>query len=161
MAVHHNRDNLCAISILCSLSGGFTVSTSRLVSGSIKLLRDEVKQWELQVDHSFFALHKLDITVSHRWSFHYAKLFTLQCALLVSFRVRERMRLWRVHGMGWHILWIRRGMLSSIMLERTSVHFVLVRSHVHVHCVCVFVMPVCSFIHQSMYSFYVYPSVNF
>ena len=33
-------------------------------SGSIKLLKDENKQWELQVDHNLFALHRLDITVS-------------------------------------------------------------------------------------------------
>lgn len=28
------------------------------------MLRDEEKQWELQVDHSLFAIEKLDITVS-------------------------------------------------------------------------------------------------
>ena len=30
------------------------------------MLRGETKQWELQADHSFFSLHKLDITVSYR-----------------------------------------------------------------------------------------------
>ena len=28
------------------------------------MLRNEEKQWELQVDHSLFAIKKLDITVS-------------------------------------------------------------------------------------------------
>ena len=27
-------------------------------------MKDENKQWELQVDHNLFALHRLDITVS-------------------------------------------------------------------------------------------------
>ena len=39
-------------------------SPSYYILGSIKLLKDEMKHWELQVDHSFFALYKLDITVS-------------------------------------------------------------------------------------------------
>ena len=32
--------------------------------GGIRMLRNEEKQWELQVDHSLFAIKKLDITVS-------------------------------------------------------------------------------------------------
>ena len=28
------------------------------------MLRDEKKLWELQVDHSLFAIEKLDVTVS-------------------------------------------------------------------------------------------------
>ena len=28
------------------------------------MLRNEEKQWELQVDHSLFAIEKLDVTVS-------------------------------------------------------------------------------------------------
>lgn len=28
------------------------------------MLKNEVKQWELQVDHSLFAIEKLDVTVS-------------------------------------------------------------------------------------------------
>jgi hypothetical protein len=36
------------------------------LDGCIKLLKDESKQWELQVDHSLFSLHKLDITVSSK-----------------------------------------------------------------------------------------------
>ena len=32
--------------------------------GGIRMLRNEEKQWELQVDHSLFAIEKLDITVS-------------------------------------------------------------------------------------------------
>ena len=33
-------------------------------AGSIRMLKDERKQWELQVDHSLFAIGKLDVTVS-------------------------------------------------------------------------------------------------
>ena len=44
-----------------------------LDSGSIKLLKDESKQWELQVDHSLFSLHKLDITVSIGVYFIYSR----------------------------------------------------------------------------------------
>ena len=29
------------------------------------MLRNEEKQWELQVDHSLFAIKKLDVTVSY------------------------------------------------------------------------------------------------
>ena len=32
--------------------------------GCIRMFSDEVKQWELQVDHSLFSIEKLDITVS-------------------------------------------------------------------------------------------------
>ena len=28
------------------------------------MLKDEAKQWELQVDHSLFSIEKLDVTVS-------------------------------------------------------------------------------------------------
>ena len=34
------------------------------ILGGIRMLRNEEKQWELQVDHSLFAIKKLDITVS-------------------------------------------------------------------------------------------------
>ena len=32
--------------------------------GVVRLLKDGQKQWELQVDHSLFAIGKLDVTVS-------------------------------------------------------------------------------------------------
>ena len=41
--------------------------------GGIRMLRNEEKQWELQVDHSLFAIKKLDITVS----IMYAEFFLL------------------------------------------------------------------------------------
>ena len=34
-----------------------------LSTGGIRVLRDEKKQWELLVDHSLFAIEKLDVTV--------------------------------------------------------------------------------------------------
>lgn len=40
------------------------LSSSSSCPGSIRMLKDERKQWELQVDHSLFAIGKLDVTVS-------------------------------------------------------------------------------------------------
>ena len=34
------------------------------LTGAIRMLKDEKKQWELQVDHSLFAIASLDVTVS-------------------------------------------------------------------------------------------------
>ncbi|CAI8001739.1 KICSTOR complex protein ITFG2 [Geodia barretti] len=39
-----------------------TLTALCTLDGSIKLLKDENKQWELQVDHSIFSLHCLDTT---------------------------------------------------------------------------------------------------
>jgi len=35
-----------------------------VLTGAIRMLKDEKKQWELQVDHSLFAIASLDVTVS-------------------------------------------------------------------------------------------------
>ena len=62
-----------SLTALCTLDGQFIkcihyyyyeVNVVPFDAGSIKLLKDEVKRWELQVDHSLFSLHCLDITVS-------------------------------------------------------------------------------------------------
>ena len=58
---------LDGIWMIRAIGGGSVTSlclSSLSCAGSIRMLKDEMKQWELQVDHSLFAIGKLDVTVS-------------------------------------------------------------------------------------------------
>ena len=48
----------------CGYVTSLCLSSLSSCVGSIRMLKDERKQWELQVDHSLFAIGKLDVTVS-------------------------------------------------------------------------------------------------
>ena len=48
----------------CYLCTAYSYTHVHVHVGGIRMLRNEEKQWELQVDHSLFAIKKLDNTVS-------------------------------------------------------------------------------------------------
>lgn len=82
-----------------------------LYIGCVRMLQNEKKQWELQVDHSLFAIDKLDVTVRVEMpDFDVAVCIVATCkgmilhrCLLLIFRVMERMKLLCVLGMAWRI----------------------------------------------------------
>ncbi len=53
---------------LCTLDGGCAhhcvCSDPCTCTGTVRMVRGGVKQWELQVDHSLFSIQRLDITAS-------------------------------------------------------------------------------------------------
>ena len=67
----------CSTTLVNNFNVGYDYVSS-IIAGSIKLLKDENKQWELQVDHSIFSLHCVDITVSKKDAFSFPKISCMQ-----------------------------------------------------------------------------------